>query len=65
MPIMDGYEATRRIRKTPSMRDIPILALTASSFREDVIKCEESGMNDFLSKPIRAATLREAIERYC
>lgn len=54
MPVMDGYEATKLIRKLPFKEagSIPIIAMTANAFKEDVDKCLESGMNDHLSKPI-------------
>ena len=54
MPEMDGYEATRRIRKldTPKAKSIPIIAMTASVFREDKEKCFEAGMNDHIGKPL-------------
>ncbi len=54
MPVMDGYEATRRIRELsdPQLRDIPIIAMTANAFSEDVQKAKEAGMNGHVSKPI-------------
>jgi CheY-like chemotaxis protein len=54
MPEMDGYEATRRIRALDTARaeSVPIIAMTANVFREDVEKCLEAGMNDHLGKPI-------------
>ena len=54
MPEMDGYEATRQIRKldNPKAKSIPIIAMTANVFREDVEKCLEAGMNGHLGKPL-------------
>jgi len=54
MPMMDGYEATRRIRASdvPGAKAIPIIAMTANVFREDIERCLESGMNDHLGKPV-------------
>ena len=54
MPVMDGYEATRRIRKSDNSKanTIPIIAMTANAFREDVEKCLEAGMNGHISKPV-------------
>jgi signal transduction histidine kinase/DNA-binding response OmpR family regulator len=54
MPEMDGYEATRRIRALdmPQAKSIPIVAMTANVFREDIEKSIESGMNDHLGKPL-------------
>jgi CheY-like chemotaxis protein len=54
MPEMDGYEATRKIRASglPRADTIPIVAMTANVFREDIEKCLEAGMNDHLGKPL-------------
>ncbi|MEX2130809.1 MAG: response regulator [Pseudohongiellaceae bacterium] len=52
MPIMDGFEATREIRKFKSREQLPILALSAATFAEDVIRSDQVGMNDHLNKPI-------------
>jgi CheY-like chemotaxis protein len=54
MPEMDGYEATHRIRTmdTPKAKTIPIIAMTANVFREDIEKCLQSGMNGHVGKPL-------------
>lgn len=54
MPEMDGYEATREIRKLnmSKAKNIPIIAMTANVFREDIEKCFEAGMNDHVGKPL-------------
>jgi len=54
MPVMDGYEATRAIRASglTNAADIPIMAMTANAFADDVNKCHEAGMNDHIAKPI-------------
>jgi signal transduction histidine kinase/DNA-binding NarL/FixJ family response regulator len=59
MPVMDGYEATRRIRALPdpAKRGIPIIALTASALKADVDRCMAAGMDDHLSKPYLARDL--------
>lgn len=64
MPVMDGYEATRRIRalESPSLANIPILAMTANAFNEDRRAALRSGMNGFLSKPIDIAELIRTLQ---
>ena len=51
MPILDGVEATREIRRLPGMQATPIIAITANAFVEDRKSCLDAGMNDFLTKP--------------
>ena len=57
MPEMDGYEATRRIRAldVPTAKNIPIIAMTANVFKEDIEKCTEAGMNSHIGKPVDIA----------
>ena len=66
MPVMDGYEATRRIRALGAAwaREIPIIAMTANVFKEDIDRCLESGMNDHMGKPIDTDALIEKLNRY-
>jgi PAS domain S-box-containing protein len=66
MPEMDGYEAARRIRGLDAERakTIPIVAMTANVFREDVEKCLAAGMNDHLGKPIDVEELFKRLRRY-
>ncbi len=64
MPVMDGIEATRRIRKAnAAYADIPIIAMTAYAMAGDKKKFLEAGMNDYIEKPVEAAFLKTAIER--
>ncbi|MNT48659.1 Signal transduction histidine-protein kinase BarA [compost metagenome] len=52
MPEMDGYEATRRIRKQAQWRKLPIIAVTAKAMKDDQQRCLQAGANDYLAKPI-------------
>jgi signal transduction histidine kinase len=52
MPVMDGIEATMRLRSQESTRDVPVIGLTATTLNEDLERCRSAGMNDMLSKPI-------------
>lgn len=52
MPVMDGYETIKAIRKDEKLKDIPIIALTAKSLKEDRAKCIEVGADDYISKPV-------------
>jgi PAS domain S-box-containing protein len=62
MPMMDGLEATRRIRRLPSGASVPIVALTAHALTEERQRCEEAGMNGFVTKPFKPLQLRSAID---
>jgi signal transduction histidine kinase len=74
MPEMDGYEATRRIRdleeswrreKTGGYeKPVPIIAMTANVFREDIERCLESGMNDHVGKPLDFEIVLEKLKQY-
>lgn len=66
MPVMNGYEATAAIRSLPSdyARNIPIIAMTANAFAEDVLLAKNAGMNEHIPKPLDLARLQEALQRW-
>ncbi len=66
LPKMDGYHATMAIRKTdlPHAKDIPIIAMTADAFTDDIFMAAESGMNAHLSKPIDVNLFYKTLEEY-
>jgi len=64
MPVMDGYEATRLIRRERRFKKLPIIAMTANAMAGDREKCIEAGMNDHIGKPIHPPTLFEIIDHY-
>jgi len=63
---MDGFEATRLIRKQEeeSGRHLPILAMTANAMEGDRERCLESGMDDYLPKPVKQEALFEMLDRW-
>ncbi|HMS07336.1 MAG TPA: response regulator, partial [Burkholderiaceae bacterium] len=64
MPRMDGIEATREIRRRPTIQHIPVIAVTANVFSEDRERCLDAGMNDFLAKPVRPDELYSSVLRW-
>jgi CheY-like chemotaxis protein len=66
MPEMDGYEATRSIRALdlPQAKTIPIIAMTANVFREDIENCLKAGMNDHVGKPLNLDEVLARLRRY-
>ena len=65
MPNMDGYQTTRHIRKLPdkTRANIPILAMTANAFKEDIQNAMEAGMNGHLAKPIDIPKLMQTLKK--
>jgi len=63
MPVLSGIEATRIIRAEIS-KDLPIIALTAAVMKEDLARTQESGMNDFLTKPLEVTILKSKLLKY-
>lgn len=65
MPEMDGLEATQRIRAMdrPDARTVPIIAMTANAFSDDIQRSREAGVNEHLSKPLDLPLLLQAIHR--
>lgn len=64
LPIMDGYEATRRIRQLPGLETLPIIALTANARHGDREICLQAGMNDYLAKPFKRTDLQQVLQRW-
>lgn len=66
MPNMDGYQTTKRIRQFADKEkaDIPIIAMTANAFQEDIQASLDAGMNAHIAKPVDTQILKETIARY-
>jgi len=64
MPKVDGYEATRNIRKMPGYESLPIIAMTAHAMKGDRELCIEAGMNDYITKPINRDQLFAVIDKW-
>ncbi len=65
MPVMNGYEASEAIRAmNRSDSDIPIIAMTADAFAEDIKKCLESGMNSHVAKPINVQEIAHLLNKF-
>ncbi|MDP1954758.1 MAG: PAS-domain containing protein [Polaromonas sp.] len=62
MPVMDGYEATRTLRKNGVLT--PIIAMTANASEGDAQRCLQAGMNDYMAKPVARVTLRDTLNRW-
>ncbi|OKL60429.1 hypothetical protein UA08_03993 [Talaromyces atroroseus] len=66
MPVLDGYDATREIRKNAdsNVNQALVIAMTASAIEGDREKCIEAGMNNYLAKPVRSSVLKEMLDQY-
>ena len=64
MPIMDGFEATRRMRADPELTNVVVIAMTANAMAGDRERCLDAGMNDFVAKPIDVAELFHTLARW-
>lgn len=64
LPVMDGYEASRQIRRRSPQWATPIIALTANALQGDREACLEAGMNDYLAKPFKRADLERTLQRW-
>ena len=64
LPVIDGWEATRRIKANAALRQIPIIALTAHAMTGDEAKAREAGCDDYLSKPIDEDLLFEKLRHF-
>lgn len=64
MPIMDGYEATRKLRKLPEYNKTPIVAVTANAHSTDKAQCLDAGMDDYIKKPVNRSIIQGALDRW-
>lgn len=64
MPVMNGYDATKEIRKLPKGKILPIIAVTAGIIAGEKDKCLEVGMNDYISKPVQKENLKKTVLRW-
>jgi CheY-like chemotaxis protein len=64
MPVLDGYEATRRLKADPALRDVPVLAMSAQALPEEKARALAAGCAAHLGKPIDVATLAQQIRAW-
>lgn len=63
LPVLDGWEATRRLKEDPELKSIPVVAITAHAMGGDREKALAAGCDDYLTKPITPGPLREIVKR--
>ena len=61
MPVMDGFEATRRLKADPATRTIPVVGLTALAMQGDADRVREAGCDDYVTKPLDVTTLADRL----
>jgi two-component system, cell cycle response regulator DivK len=64
LPVLDGWEATKRLKADPALRDVPVIALTAHAMDGDEARARECGCDDYLPKPIDENRLFETLRRW-
>ena len=64
MPDLDGIQVTRWMRTQPGLATLPVIAMTANAGEEDMRRCLEAGMDDFITKPVRPKTLIDTLARW-
>jgi len=64
MPVMDGYDATQKIHTMKGLEKLPIIAMTASAILRDRQRCDDAGMNDFISKPVGMNVLKKILLKW-
>lgn len=64
MPVMDGYEMLRILRKDRALKDIPVIAVTARAMRGDDVRCMEAGASDYIPKPIDLKNFVSKIQKW-
>jgi CheY-like chemotaxis protein len=64
MPVMDGFTATRELRKRPQWRDLPVIAMTANAMVGDRQKALDAGMDDHIAKPINVEQMFSTLARW-
>jgi CheY-like chemotaxis protein len=64
MPVMDGYETLLELKKDPRLKDIPVVAISADSFKEAVDEVMQAGANDYVLKPVQFRPLYEVVGKY-